>query len=135
MTRSEKTAMAHSIFSFIINQTANNSTANHYNPTSQAQRLLESSSKSQSKDRLSWLERRVRQHWLAVFVIFGRDEVEVLDEPSRSAYGRTIERETLGTTVVARARTLRALAVATYRGSGYREPEDVSEGDRRRLEF
>ncbi|KRZ15332.1 hypothetical protein T11_9962, partial [Trichinella zimbabwensis] len=63
-------------------------------------RRLESSSKSQSKDRLSWLERRVRQHWLAVFVIFGRDEVEVLDEPSRSAYGRTIERESLVRTVV-----------------------------------
>ncbi|KRZ66539.1 hypothetical protein T10_10220 [Trichinella papuae] len=77
----------------------------------------------------------VRKYWLAVFAISGRGELEVLDEPSRSAYGRTIERETLGTTVVARVRTLRALAVVAYRGSGDSEPENVSEGDRRRLEL
>ncbi|XP_003381922.1 conserved hypothetical protein [Trichinella spiralis] len=34
------------------------------------------------------------QYWLAVLSVFRRDELEVLDEPSRSAYGRTIERRT-----------------------------------------
>ncbi|XP_003373048.1 conserved hypothetical protein [Trichinella spiralis] len=47
-----------------------------------------------------------------------------LDEPGRSAHGRTIERET---------RTYRSGVVA-YRGRGDSEPENVSEGDHRRLE-
>ncbi|XP_003368642.1 hypothetical protein Tsp_15140, partial [Trichinella spiralis] len=41
----------------------------------------------------------------------------------------------LGTTVVARVFVHFERAVATYRVSGVREPEDVREGDRHRREF
>ncbi|KRY34762.1 hypothetical protein T01_1271 [Trichinella spiralis] len=53
---------------------------------------------------------------------------------SKCKEGRSSER-LVGTTVVARVFVHFERAVATYRVSGVREPEDVREGDRHRREF
>ncbi|XP_003366034.1 conserved hypothetical protein, partial [Trichinella spiralis] len=72
--------------------------------------------------------------------VFRRVELGSVDEPSRSARKDDRARDSafdlpLGTTVVARVFVHFERAVATYRVSGAREPEDVREGDRHRREF
>ncbi|XP_003367429.1 conserved hypothetical protein [Trichinella spiralis] len=69
--------------------------------------------------------------------VFRRVELGSVDEPSRSARKDDRARDSafdlpLGTTVVARVFVHFERAVATYRVSGAREPEDVREGDRHR---
>ncbi|XP_003366191.1 conserved hypothetical protein, partial [Trichinella spiralis] len=72
--------------------------------------------------------------------VFRRVKLGSVDEPSRSARKDDRARDSafdlpLGTTVVARVFVHFERAVATYRVSGVREPEDVREGDRHRREF
>ncbi|XP_003365975.1 conserved hypothetical protein, partial [Trichinella spiralis] len=77
---------------------------------------------------------------IMTIAVFRRVELGSVDEPSRSARKDDRARDSafdlpLGTTVVARVFVHFERAVATYRVSGVREPEDVREGDRHRREF
>ncbi|XP_003370105.1 conserved hypothetical protein, partial [Trichinella spiralis] len=79
-------------------------------------------------------------YWWFAIAVFRRVELGSVDEPSRSARKDDRARDSafdlpLGTTVVARVFVHFERAVATYRVSGVREPEDVREGDRHRREF